>query len=118
MTNQHNTSFLQHCVICQSIMMIIAIESRCWLTSNADICTDEQCWHQWVQESMKHSVESAFLKWQAEEFTMWWWQISQWDLSVWRSLWHQKDKNANDADTDLSFLWLSCHSDDINESSI
>ena len=67
---------------------------------------------------MKHSVESAFLKQQAKEHIIWWWQISQWDLSVQRSLWYQKDKNASDADADLSSLWLSCHSDDINESDI
>ena len=62
--------------------MIIVIELRCQLTLNADICINEQCWCQWAQESVKHNIKSVFLKQWAEECIIWWWQVSQWDLSV------------------------------------
>ena len=52
------------------MMMIIATESRHWSTLNTDVCADKQCWHQQAQESMKHNVESAFLKQWTEECTM------------------------------------------------
>ena len=63
-------------------MMIIAIELKCQLTLNTDVCTDEQCWCWWVQKSVKHSIKSAFLKQQAEEHTTQWWQVSQQSLFI------------------------------------